>query len=234
MTNLRTFLSRLALVLPPAFLAYAPLAYAQVTSVSNSCSSAKDLGTFMQLCIIGFIDNYLVPLVFAVAFIVFLWGVYSTFIAGAANEEKRKEGQKLVVYALIGFFLMFSLWGILNLLVGTFGFDRTTRPNYPTFGPPSSGSTNAGTGANTLTSPSGSGSTAVQCQDSFDCQGSACINGKCDYTATAKPSTAECQDAFDCNGSACINGKCDYGGTAVPKNCAPNEVPVAGGCVPKT
>lgn len=120
-----------AAVLAAAFL-IAPLAYAQTGTVP-----VDSLGTFL-LQIIYFIDRYLVPIIFALAFVVFLWGVYSTFIAGANNEEKRQEGQRLVMYGLIGFFLMLSVWGIVNLLINSFGFGSNARPTLPTFGAPSS------------------------------------------------------------------------------------------------
>lgn len=83
--------------------------------------------------ILLFIDYYLVPLVFALALIAFLWGIFQYFIAGGADEEKRDKGKQLAVWGLIGFFVMVSVWGIVNLMVGTFGFDRETRPPLPTF-----------------------------------------------------------------------------------------------------
>ncbi len=77
--------------------------------------------------------NLLVPLVFAIAFIVFLFGVFQYFIAGAGNDEKRKEGRNFIMYALIGFVVMVSVWGLVNLLSGSFTFGSSTRPNLPTF-----------------------------------------------------------------------------------------------------
>ena len=77
------------------------------------------------------INRILVPLLFAVAFIVFLWGIFEYFIAGAANEEKRKLGKQFILYALIGFFVMISVWGLVNVLVNTFGLSGQAHPNYP-------------------------------------------------------------------------------------------------------
>jgi hypothetical protein len=146
-------------------------------------SGADTLGTFL-LTIIYFIDRYAVPFIFALAFIVFLWGIYSTFIAGAANEEKRQEGQKIFIYGMIGFFIMISLWGIVNVLVHTFGFNSQTRPDYPTFGAPSSGAKSANpfdTGGATSGGTTGSGDCAndSQCAPGYTCQAeggtSACV-----------------------------------------------------------
>jgi len=96
---------------------------------------------------ITFINNVLVPLVFAIAFIVFIWGVFRYMIAGAADPEKRRNGTQLIMYSVIGFAVMISVWGLVNLLVGTFGFDSNARPCLPTF----SGGCNSGSGTNTNT-----------------------------------------------------------------------------------
>lgn len=108
-------------------------AFAQTTG-----NSELELGKLTKVIqeILGFVDGTLVPLIFAIAFIVFIWGVFVYFIQGGANEEKQKEGKKFVFYALIGFVLMISLWGIVNLLVGTLGFERENRPCLPTFSGP--------------------------------------------------------------------------------------------------
>jgi len=89
--------------------------------------------------ILTFIEAALVPLIFSLAFIFFLWGVFRYFITGANDEEKRKEGKSFVLWSLIGLVLMFSLWGIVNLLVNSLGFDTRSRPDLPVFGGPDPG-----------------------------------------------------------------------------------------------
>lgn len=83
--------------------------------------------------IIGFINVVLVPLLFAVAFLVFIYGIFNYFIAGGANEEKRDEGKKLAIWGIVAFFIMVSVWGLVNVLIGTFGLTNTNRPPLPTF-----------------------------------------------------------------------------------------------------
>jgi|GEM_PF-2430066 len=84
--------------------------------------------------IVKIIDVVIVPVIFSVAFVVFLWGVFRYFIAGAGDEEKRKEGRTFITWGIIGFFLMFAVWGIVNLLINSLGFDTKTRPMLPLFG----------------------------------------------------------------------------------------------------
>ncbi len=98
---------------------------------------------------ITFINTTLVPLVFAIAFIVFLYGVYRFFILGGDNDEKRAEGRQYIMYGVIGFAVMVSVWGLVNLLVNTFGFNSQARPCLPTF----SGGCTSGTGSTNTNTP---------------------------------------------------------------------------------
>lgn len=65
-----------------------------------------------------FINNVLVPLVFALALLLFLWGMFKYFILGGGNDSEREAGKQLIVWAVIGFVMMVSIWGIVNLVAG--------------------------------------------------------------------------------------------------------------------
>lgn len=106
-----------------AFLLTPMLAAAQVRDV-------YDLGTK----VIGIINDVLVPLVFAIAFIVFIWGVFQYFIQGGHDEEAKEKGKSLMLYGLIGFFLMVSVWGLVNILIGTFNLNQNVPHPPPTPG----------------------------------------------------------------------------------------------------
>jgi len=75
--------------------------------------------------IIDFINETLIPLVFALALIVFIWGLFQSFIIGGANEEKRAEGKQLMMWGIIAFAVMVSVWGLVNILTGTLDLDTT-------------------------------------------------------------------------------------------------------------
>ena len=83
--------------------------------------------------IVGIINGLLVPVLMAVAFIVFLWGVYSYFILGSDNEEKRITGRQFVLWSIIGFAIIFSVWGLVGIVGSTFGLaPGGMAPGYPT------------------------------------------------------------------------------------------------------
>ena len=100
------------------------ISFAQVRNLS-------DAGSF----IINIINNVLVPVLFAIAFIVFLWGAFQTFIMGSNDEEVKTNGKNLMLWGLIGFFVMVSIWGLVNILTGSVTFGNNATPTtVPTSG----------------------------------------------------------------------------------------------------
>lgn len=95
-------------------------------------NNISDVGSF----IISTINGIFVPVLFSVAFIVFIWGAFKTFILGATSDTAKKSGKDLMMYSLIGFFVMVSVWGIVNILTGSISFGDNSGP---TGGLPSTG-----------------------------------------------------------------------------------------------
>lgn len=85
-------------------------------------NNISDVGSL----IINTINNVLVPVLFAVAFIVFLWGAFKTFILGATDDTAKTDGKNLMLWGLIGFFVMVSIWGLVNILTGTISFGNNS------------------------------------------------------------------------------------------------------------
>lgn len=67
------------------------------------------------------INSILVPVLISIAFLVFLWGVAQAYIISGASEDAREEGHKLVLWGIIGFVVIFSVWGIVNIVGATLG-----------------------------------------------------------------------------------------------------------------
>lgn len=99
--------------------------------------------------IINIINSILVPVLIAVAFIVFLWGIYKYFVWGGENESEKAEGRKFAMWGVIGFVIILSLWGIVNLVMGAFGLSVGKAPPFPTIG----GSAPSGTSGGTVSFP---------------------------------------------------------------------------------
>lgn len=74
--------------------------------------------------------NNVIPILLIVGTVVFLWGVILYLTAGA-DEEKRANARSLMIYGLVGLFVMVAVWGIVNVLVGFFGVGGTGVPGRP-------------------------------------------------------------------------------------------------------
>lgn len=98
--------------------------------------------------IITFINEIAIPFLFAIAMLMFLWGVFN-YLLNPQNAEKRQEGVKFITWGIVGFFVMISVWGLVRVVVGTFDFDNTSRPCVPTF----SGTCANRSGTRTTTQP---------------------------------------------------------------------------------
>ena len=83
--------------------------------------------------ILFIINSILVPLLFAISFIVFLFGIAKAYIFSAGGDpEMVKKGHKLILWGLIGFAVMISLWGLVNVVVNTFMVGGYAAPPLPT------------------------------------------------------------------------------------------------------
>lgn len=56
----------------------------------------------------------LVPLLFVLSFLTFLWGVFLVFIAGGADEELQETGYTLMLYGVVWLGLMALVWWLLS------------------------------------------------------------------------------------------------------------------------
>ncbi|MBI2409494.1 hypothetical protein HYV30_00415 [Candidatus Kaiserbacteria bacterium] len=100
------------------------LAFALPLVSSAAISNISDVGSF----IINVINNIIVPVLFAVAFLVFLWGAFQVFILGAQSDDTKEKGKLKMLWGLIGFFVMVSVWGLVNILTGSVSFGNNAGP----------------------------------------------------------------------------------------------------------
>lgn len=73
----------------------------------------------------GWIDS-LTTIVVGLVFIWFIWGLIKYLLAGA---EKKDEAKSQMIYSVLIMFVIFSIWGIINLLGGLVGADDNTAIN---------------------------------------------------------------------------------------------------------
>ncbi|MDQ5901687.1 MAG: hypothetical protein QG580_402 [Patescibacteria group bacterium] len=66
------------------------------------------------------IINPLIVLMFAIAAVYFLYGLYE-FIKDADSSDARETGKRHIIWGLIGMFIMVAVYFIMELILGTLG-----------------------------------------------------------------------------------------------------------------
>jgi hypothetical protein len=74
------------------------------------------------------INNSLIPLMFALAVVYFIWGVIQFVILGAGEEAKRTQGRQHMIWGVIALAVMLGVWALVGILGGTFGIDTNVLP----------------------------------------------------------------------------------------------------------
>ena len=66
----------------------------------------------------------LIPVVAGMTLLVFFWGL-AKFVARVGGDEKAvSDGKNLMIWGVVGLFVMVSIWGILGFLSDQFGFSK--------------------------------------------------------------------------------------------------------------
>ena len=88
------------------------------TTGGNLTSDGSFKGIIEQIIIPGVLKP-LIGLLLTAALVVFLWGVVK-YVKTSSDEKERANGHQMMIYGLIALFVMVSVWGLVNVLVGTF------------------------------------------------------------------------------------------------------------------
>jgi len=65
-----------------------------------------------------------IPFLSALAFLFFVYGV-AKFIRAAGNEKELKDSKNLLIYGIVGLFVLVTIWGIIAFIRSEFGFSGT-------------------------------------------------------------------------------------------------------------
>lgn len=77
--------------------------------------------------IIGALNTIAIPVILALAFGVFIWGVVNYFFFNQDDEGKRSEGRQFIFWGILGMVVLFSVWSFVNILLFTLGVAPTAR-----------------------------------------------------------------------------------------------------------
>lgn len=71
--------------------------------------------------IVNIFNTVIIPVIFALAFAVFIWGLLKYFFFGGGNEDKRAEGRQFALWGILALVVLFGVWGLVNILLSTLG-----------------------------------------------------------------------------------------------------------------
>lgn len=95
----------------------------------------RDLNSNSTLAdIVYFVIDYMniaILVIISLCVLMFVYGVYKHFFHKGDSSESRQEGASFIFYAVIGFFVIFSFWGLVKILQNTFNLGTNDTPNAP-------------------------------------------------------------------------------------------------------
>ncbi|MFA4975683.1 MAG: hypothetical protein WC839_03815 [Candidatus Paceibacterota bacterium] len=63
-----------------------------------------------------------IPLIFILTVVVFIWGVVQ-YVINDNEESKKAKGKMFMIYGIIGLTVMVGMWGLVNIVGNTFGVE---------------------------------------------------------------------------------------------------------------
>ncbi len=70
--------------------------------------------------------NLIIPFIVGLAVLVIVYGIFN-FISSAGDEEARATAKQFIIWGIIGVFIMLSVWGLVNILVNSFGTNNASK-----------------------------------------------------------------------------------------------------------
>jgi len=107
------------------------LAFAQDIGTFIGCQAQREGTIEGILCKVGQILNLAIPIVITLGILYFIWGIISFVIAN--DEEAKKRGRDRIIYGVIGLAVIVAVWGLVYLLLDTFGIKDNADINNVTF-----------------------------------------------------------------------------------------------------
>ena len=99
--------------------------------VASAQDSFGEVDTFFNDAS-SFINDTLIPILIAVSFLIFIWGLVQFFlIAKDDNKEAKQKGKDLMLWGVFAFVIIVSVWGIVALISGGLGLNDSTLQNVP-------------------------------------------------------------------------------------------------------
>ena len=99
-------------------------------TTGGACTPITPTTTFQGVityitCVIG---QSVIPLIFAIAMVTFIWGAVKFFILESDEAAKREQGKQYMLWGIVALAVMISVWGLVGILRSTFGVTNSVLP----------------------------------------------------------------------------------------------------------
>lgn len=99
-----------------------------LTGTSSTCDLSGKPKLQNLLCYVTrIINDSVIPLIFALAMVMFIWGVVQ-YVINSDEEAKKAKGKQFMLWGIIALTVMVSVWGLVGILSSTFGIEKTVLP----------------------------------------------------------------------------------------------------------
>jgi len=98
--------------------------FEETPGVATAIICNASTGLSKIICQVNQILNSIIPVLVALGVIYFVWGVVSYMIG--ADEEQKKKGRNKITYGIIGLAVIIGMWGLVYIVVNTFGLNGQT------------------------------------------------------------------------------------------------------------
>ena len=90
-----------------------------VPTAADAVTLGHTISTISQII------NGLIPVVLAIAVLIFFWGL-AMYMFNTSDTDKRAQGINIMFMGILVIFVMVSIWGIIQILQQTFKVDQST------------------------------------------------------------------------------------------------------------
>lgn len=97
------------------------------SAASGTCNVGSDFRGIVDY-VICVINKSIIPLIFSLALLVFVFGIVKFFIIEANEEAKRTQGKQFMIWSIIAFTVMLSVWGLVRIFGSVLNTNTTVIP----------------------------------------------------------------------------------------------------------
>lgn len=116
--------------------AFVMFLFPAITFAQSSGFNEQGAENFVES--ISNIITKIIPLLIAIAVLIFIWGVLKYILAGSDDASKREEARGFMIWGIVAIFVMVSVWGLVGILQKATGINASSQIQLPTANPKTS------------------------------------------------------------------------------------------------